>query len=106
MVILGLILIALGGLAIVSAVFATEIDNGQLTYLSIDVSPLVLFLIGVASAVAILWGFAISKFGGKRSWARRREQKRLTELSEKLDTVDAQRRMDVDHQEDRDRPTL
>ena len=106
MVILGLVLIALGGLAIVTAVFATEIDNGQLAYLSIDVSPLVLFLIGVASAVAILWGFSITKFGGKRSWARRREEKRLTELSEKLDTVDARRRLDVDEAEDRDRPTL
>ena len=106
MVILGLVLIALGGLAIVTAVFATEIDNGQLAYLSIDVSPLVLFLIGVASAVAILWGFSITKFGGKRSWARRREEKRLTELSEKLDTGDARRRMDVDDAEERDRPTL
>ena len=106
MVILGLVLIALGGLAIVTAVFATEIDNGQLVYLGIDVSPLVLFLIGVASAVAVLWGFSISKWGGKRSWARRREEKRLTELSEKLDTVEARRRMDVDSQEERERPSL
>jgi L-cystine uptake protein TcyP (sodium:dicarboxylate symporter family) len=106
MVILGLVLIALGGLAIVTAVFATDNDNGQLAYLSIDVSPLVLFLIGVAAAVAILWGLSITKWGGKRSWARRREEKRLTELSEKLDTVDARRRMDVDEAEDRDRPTL
>ena len=71
-----------------------------------DVSPLAFFLIGVGSAVAIWWGLSIFRIGSKRSWARRKEQKRLTELSEQLDSVDAQRRADVDHQEDKDRPTL
>jgi len=89
MLILGLVLIAVGGLAIVSAVFGSEIDGGKLQYLSMDVSPLALFLIGVGSAVAIWWGLALFRIGSKRSWARRKEQKRLTELSEKLDTVDA-----------------
>jgi hypothetical protein len=106
MLILGLVLIAVGGLAIVSAVFGAEIDGGKLQYLSMDVSPLALFLIGVGSAVAIWWGLALFRIGSKRSWARRKEQKRLTELSEQLDSVDAQRRRDVDHQEDEDRPTL
>jgi uncharacterized OsmC-like protein len=106
MLILGLVLIAVGGLAIVSAVFGAEIDGGKLQYLSMDVSPLALFLIGVGSAVAIWWGLLLFRAGSKRSWARRKEQKRLTELSEKLDTVEAQRRKDVDHQEDQDRPTL
>ena len=63
-----------------------------------------LFLIGVGSAVAIWWGLWIFKSGSKRSWARRKEQKRLEELSEKLDTVEAERRMDVDHQEDEGPP--
>lgn len=106
MVILGLVLIAVGGLAIVSAVFDSEIDGGKLQYLGQDVGPLAFFLIGVGSAVAIWWGLSLLRIGSKRSWARRKEQKRLTELSEKLDTVDAQRRSDVDHQEDKDRPTL
>ena len=106
MLILGLLLIAVGGLAIVSAVFGTENDNGQLEYLNFDVGPLALFLIGVGAAVAIWWGLSLFRIGSKRSWARRKEQKRLTELSEQLDTVDAQRRMDVDKHEDKDRPTL
>lgn len=106
MVILGLVLIVVGGLAIVSAVFGAEFDGGQLQYVNMDVSPLALFLIGVGSAVAIWWGLSIFRIGTKRSWARRKEQKRLTELSEQLDSVDAQRRADVDHQEDKDRPTL
>ena len=49
-----------------------------------------LFLIGVGSAVAIWWGLWILKSGSKRSWARRKEQKRLEKLSEQLDDVDAQ----------------
>ena len=60
----------------------------------------------VASAVAIWWGLWIFKSRTKRSWARRKEQKRLEELSDKLDNVDANRRMDVDEHEDKDRPTL
>jgi type VI protein secretion system component VasK len=106
MVILGLLLIALGALAIVCGIFATEIDGTKLQLLGQDLSPAALFLIGVASAVAIWWGLWILKAGGKRSWARRKEQKRLEDLSQKLDNVDANRRMDVDEHEDRDRPSL
>ncbi len=106
MVILGLVLIAVGALAIVSGVFASEVDGTQLQFLGQDVSPVVLFLIGVGAAVAIWWGLSILRLGSKRSWARRKEQKRLTELSEQLDSVEAKRRMDVDHHEDKDRPTL
>ena len=50
-----------------------------------DLSPMALFLIGVGSSVAIWWGLWILKSGSKRSWARRKEQKRLEELSDKLD---------------------
>lgn len=106
MVILGLILIVLGALAIVCGLFATEVDGTKLQFLGQDVSPAALFLIGVGSAVAIWWGLWILKAGSKRSWARRKEQKRLEELSQKLDNVEASRRMDVDEHEEQDRPSL
>src|SRR3954471_2711990 len=106
MVILGLILIVLGGLAIVCGLFATELDGTQLQFRGQDLSPAALFLIGVGSAVAIWWGLWLVKSGSKRSWARRKEQKRLQELSQKLDNVDEQRRMDVEEHEEKDRPTL
>jgi type VI protein secretion system component VasK len=106
MVILGLILIALGALAIVCGLFTAQLDNGQLQLLGQDVSPVALFLIGVGSAVAIWWGLWLLKAGSKRSWARRKEQKRLEELSQKLDNVDERRRMDVAEHEERDRPSL
>lgn len=106
MVILGLVLIAVGALAIVCGVFTADVVGGQLEFLGMDVSPMALFLIGVGSSVAIWWGLWILKSGSKRSWARRKEQKRLEELSGKLDAVEAERRMNVDDHEDKDRPTL
>ena len=106
MVIIGLVLIVLGAVGIVCGVFTTEVDGGKLQFLGQDLSPMALFLIGVASAVAIWWGLWILKSGSQRSWARRKEQKRLSKLSEQLDSVDASRRMDVDKQEDQDRPSL
>jgi type VI protein secretion system component VasK len=106
MVILGLILILLGALAIVCGLFASELDGTQLQFLGQDISPAALFLIGVGSAVAIWWGLWLFKSGSKRSWARRKEQKRLEKLSDQLDDVEAGRHMDVDKHEDKDRPTL
>ncbi len=106
MVILGLVLIAIGALAIVCGLFTSEVEQGQLQFLGQDINPVALFFIGVGSAVAIWWGLWLFKSGSKRSWARRKEQKRLEKLSEQLDDVDAQRRMDVDQHEEKDRPTL
>jgi type VI protein secretion system component VasK len=106
MVILGLVLIALGALAIVCGLFTSEVEGTQLQFLGQDISPAALFLVGVGSAVLIWWGLWILKAGSKRSWAHRKEQKRLEKLSEQLDDVDASRRMDVDTHEEKDRPTL
>ncbi|WP_205473206.1 hypothetical protein [Nocardioides sp. SYSU D00038] len=95
MVVLGLVLIALGALAIVAAVFTAEGIGVEL--LGIDMSATAVFLLGLAAGVAIQWGFSISKFGTKRSFAQRREQKRLEELSAKLNDVESDRRRDGDH---------
>ena len=96
MVILGLLLILLGGLAIVAVVF--DIEPASVGLLGADISALTVFFLGVGSGVAILWGFGILKFGTKRELGRRREQKKLEELSEKLDRAEADR--DHDHRED------
>ena len=94
MVILGLLLILLGALAIVAVVF--EVESIQVDLLGAEISSLTLFFIGVASGVAILWGFGILKFGTKRSLQHRREQKELAELNEKLDRAEADRKADED----------
>ena len=96
MLILGVLLIAAGAAVILAAVFTAEVTGGQLEVIGIEVGPVVLFLLGLASAVAILWGFSIGKFGARRSWRQRREQNKLEELSQKLDRVEADRRKDPD----------
>lgn len=91
MVILGLLLIILGAIAILSAVFVSE-GSGEL--LGVDMSSLAIFLVGVAAGAAVLWGYSILKWGTKRGLAHRRERKELNRLSEKLDRVETDRRED------------
>ncbi len=89
MLVVGLLLIVAGALAIVAALTSA---SGTVELLGTDVSALTLFLIGVGSGVAILWGFTISKFGTRRTLRQRRESRRLGELSDKLDQHEAERR--------------
>jgi hypothetical protein len=91
MVILGLLLIILGAIAILSAIFVSE---GSGVLLGIDMSTLSIFLVGVAAGAAVLWGYSILKWGTRRGLAHRRERKELTRLNEKLDRVESDRRED------------
>ena len=102
MVILGLVLMILGGIAILSALFVSQPGTGG-ELLGLDVTTLQAFLVGVAAGAAILWGFSISKWGTKRSLAHRKERKELTELNAKLERVEAERRSDGDTVTDHDR---
>ena len=99
MLILGLVLIGAGGLLIVSAIFTAETTGAGATVeiLGTEVGAVTLFLLGLGSGVAILWGLWITKFGARRTLAHRREKSRLTELSEKLDKVEDERRRDRGH---------
>ena len=96
MVLIGLALVVVGALAVVAAVFGTDLNLGVIEFLGIDVSPMALFLIGLGSGLSIMWGLSVMKFGTKRGLARRRENKRLAELSDKLGKVEAERRSDGD----------
>jgi hypothetical protein len=91
MVVLGLLLILLGGAAILAAVFLSE---GTASLLGSDLSALSIFLIGVGTGAAIIWGYTVLKWGTRRSLAQRRERRELNRLSEKLDRVEADRRTD------------
>jgi hypothetical protein len=90
--IFGLLLMLVGALAVVAAVFTADGTNVEL--LGLDVTAVGIYLIGLGSGIAILWGFTISKWGTKRSLRQRREAKELNELSEKLDRREADRRED------------
>ncbi|KRF00946.1 hypothetical protein ASG88_11125 [Nocardioides sp. Soil777] len=91
MVILGLLLIILGAIAILSAIFVSE-GSGEL--LGIDMSSLEIFLVGVAAGAAVLWGYSILKWGTRRGLAHRKERKELNKLNQKLDRVEAEKRED------------
>ena len=93
MVILGLGLIILGGIAILSALFVSEPGTGG-ELMGFDVTTLESFFVGVGAGAAILWGFSILKWGTKRGLAHRKERKELTKLNEKLERVESDRRDD------------
>jgi hypothetical protein len=106
MLILGVLLMGGGALLIVASVFTAKMtEDGRLELLGTEVGAVTLFLLGVGAGVAILWGMAITKFGAKRQLAQRRENHKLSELSEKLDRAEAERRRDIDG-DDRDRPHI
>lgn len=94
MLILGLVLIAAGGLLIVAAIFTAETTGtgAAVEILGTEVGAVTLFLLGLGAGIAILWGLSVTKFGARRSLHQRREQNRLNELSEKLDKVESERR--------------
>ena len=93
MVILGLVLMIGGTVAIIAALF-TASDTAQLV--GLDLNALTIFFLGVASAVAVLWGWALVKHGTKRSLKHRKERKELSRLSEKLDRVESERRAEAE----------
>jgi hypothetical protein len=93
MLAVGLILLALGVLALLAGLF-TAGDHGDASLLGIHLGATSVFLVGVFAGVAILCGLSLSRYGTKRELRHRRERRRLAELSHKLDAVEAERARD------------
>ncbi|HWJ81808.1 MAG TPA: hypothetical protein VNS55_06190 [Nocardioides sp.] len=95
MVLFGLVLLILGVLLLLAGVFTAGFDYDQGSthneLLNLNMSPPVLFMFGVAAGALVIAGIWFLKFGAQLGWKRRKEQRRLTELSEKLDRVEAER---------------
>jgi membrane protein implicated in regulation of membrane protease activity len=89
MVVLGFVLILLGAAAILAALFTAD---GSVQFLGLDLTAVSVFFLGMASALAILWGLGLLRFGAKRSLKQRKERKELSRLSAKLDRAEAERR--------------
>lgn len=77
MVIVGLLLMILGAIAVLSAVFVSQPGAGG-ELLGFDVSVLQAFLVGVTAGAAILWSFSILKWGTRRGISQRRERRTST----------------------------
>ena len=97
MLILGLIVVAVGVLLILLGVFATDVSPlGQIDIIGIDIGTTTLFLLGIGAGAAVLWGGSIAKYGVRRGLKQRKENKKMEELSEKLDRAETERRRDLD----------
>lgn len=90
MLVLGLLLIVLGVLALLMGLF-TAGDSGDASLIGLHVGATSVFLVGVFAGVAILWGISLTKYGTKREIRHRREQRRLQELSARLEKAEAER---------------
>ena len=98
MVVFGLLLVALGAVVIVLGLFTSEVkfeDNETTVEIAnVNLSTEGLFLAGVIAATLVIVGLWAIKVGAKMGWKHRKEQKRLEELSEKLEKAEAGRRRD------------
>lgn len=92
--VVGLLLMLLGALAVVAALFTATGEAVEV--LGFDITAVGLYLLGLGSGVAILWGFTISKWGTKRTLRQRREARKIDELQEKLERREAEQRNDDD----------
>jgi hypothetical protein len=77
MLMLGLLLMAVGVIAVLAAVVST---SGTASFLGVDLGARTIFLLGLASGVAILWGWSLSRIGARRELRHRREGRRLRDL--------------------------
>lgn len=94
MLLLGLVVLVLGVLGLVLSFFGASIDYNHRSaeILNMDVAPRTLVLWGAISMLLTVLGLWMIKGGMKQGWRRRKEHKRLAELSEKLDEADLERR--------------
>jgi hypothetical protein len=95
MVVLGLLLIGAGVVFILAALFST---SGTASFLGAHLGARTIFLLGLASGIAILWGFILSRVGVRRSLRHRRESRELRRVSQRSGR-DAERRSAEDTQD-------
>lgn len=104
MVVLGLVLLVLGALLVLGGILGTGTESRTsegntevyTTFVGIEMTATTLFIVGLVAAVLVVAGLWTTKVGARQGWKRRREQKRLNELSEKLDRAEAERLADQD----------
>jgi len=89
MVFLGPLLLVVAAALILAALFGA--DGFGVEFLGIDTSVTVVFFLGLIAGLAALWGLSLTRWGAKREWKQRRDQKRIDELAAKLDESETRR---------------
>ena len=77
MMLLGLLLMGAAVIAVLAAAVST---SGTASFLGVDLGARTIFLLGLASGLALLWGWSLTRLGAKRELRHRRESRRLREL--------------------------
>ncbi|KRC57375.1 MULTISPECIES: hypothetical protein [unclassified Nocardioides] len=103
MLLLGVVVLVLGIVGLVMSFFGASVDykHRSTEILNWDVAPGTLVLWGAGSTLLIVLGLWMMKSGAKQGWRRRKEHKRLAELSEKLEAADPDRRDDLGGRDER-----
>lgn len=104
MLLLGLIVLLAGVVALLISFFGSSVDYSHRSteILNWDVSAGTLVLWGAISTLLVVAGLWMMKAGARQGWKRRKEQKRLSELSSKLDEVEAERMRENPDRRERD----
>jgi hypothetical protein len=77
MIVLGLVLVLLGTVVVLAAIFGGSAAPAtlELGFLSIDTSVLGVFLLGAATLLVLVAGLELIRTGARRGYARRQELK-------------------------------
>lgn len=94
MVFVGLFLLLVAVVLVLGGVFGA--DGYGVEFLGFDANATVVFFLGLVAGLAALWGLQLTKWGAKREWRERRDQKKLEELSSKLNAAEQRREKDLD----------
>lgn len=93
MAIFGLLLICIGVVLALVAFFGLGYDSDgdaarDVALFNNNTTPEMVFILGMVAGALVLVGLWFMKSGAQRGWARRKELKRIDELSEKLDEAE------------------
>jgi hypothetical protein len=86
MMLLGLLLMGVAVTGVLAALLST---SGTASFLGADLGAQTIFLLGLASGLALLWGWSLARVGAKRELRHRREGRRLRELQAREATQSA-----------------
>lgn len=98
MLAVGLILVVLATLLLLAALFGGSDEQIQfdLGPIGLDMTPMVVFLLGAATVLVFVMGLELIRSGVRRARRRRKDTKELNRLNEKLEQREVDRRGDAD----------
>lgn len=98
MLAVGLILVVLATLLLLAALFGGSDEQIQfdLGPIGLDMTPMVVFLLGAATVLVFVMGLELIRSGVRRARRRRKDTKELNRLTEKLEQREADRRGGAD----------